>query len=423
MSENVVNHTERMPEIPAAQPVAEESPNLFSFKMLGMMLFIVLSMYNNASWGATFIYIAFPTLLFFMSGSYNHIKKSSLWILVLWLLYFCSTLLSSYVTVGRDTASFVVFAASFILAVSMRFTRREIRFLILFYIFVAFTVVLNIDFQWLTRHYYQSWARRASFYIFGKFRDPNYVMAFVAPAFVLALISLYYVKSKAKLLFLWLFIGSSVIAFVAAGSRAAMLSVLSATVALIIFNPKLKLKNKVALILLTGVLVAVGYWLIMKFYNQYALERFFDSDGSGRLDIWSSAMTVFREHWLFGGGMNSGSVASLQAESYSTHSVFVDILCDVGIVGMTVFVILLVQNCLICKKENLGFLIPIAVAFIVPLFFINGFNTTTFYLPLILMSIFSDHCRKHPFATIYQAPPAPAGVAAEGLEQAPAQGE
>lgn len=148
-------------------------------------------------------------------------------------------------------------------------------------------------------------------------------------------------------------------------------------------------------------MVWIGYKLIITFYNQYALERMFnDIEGGGRLEIWSKALEVFEARPLFGGGLNAGSTYSSSGTTYTTHSIFIDILCDSGLIGMCSMIYFIVSNCLKCDRYNAGFLVVLGIAFFVPMFFINGFNTTTFYFPLIVLTIFSRYLEKNSFERV-----------------------
>ena len=384
--------------------IIKRNTGVLSLKTIGMALFIILSIYNNASWGASFIYVSVPAACFLLYALIHsiRIKPSATLIFVLWFYYFCATLLSQYVEFERDIFSFLAFCVTFVIVASFDFNRKEIAFLFFVYIFVSATVVINIDFNWIIGHYSQDWLKRSSFYIFGKFRDGNYVMAFVTPATIIAIISLFYVKFRIKIILL-IYVALAAVAFIAASSRAAILALLLSLIAFIILNTKLEFVYKIILVLFISALILFGYWLIKNNYNDYALERFFhDDDGSGRLKTWKYAMDFFRENWLFGGGYNSGSAITMVERGYATHSVFIDIICDAGVIGAGIFIVVIVLNCLKCKMSNIGFIYPVAIAFFVPLFFINGFNTTTLFFPLMMLAILSNYCCETSFVRIFR---------------------
>ena len=384
--------------------VLDNGKNIFKLSVLGMSLFIVLSLYNRATWGASFSYVAIPSALLVLAGISNkvYIRLESLYLIPFFLIYFFSTATSQYVEMKSDIITFAIFIVVLIITSSINFTNKELKIIIIVYLIVSLSGSINIIYNWFRHNYIQYWLQRSSFKFLGKFKDPNYVLAFSAPASIL---SVFVFLNTKKNKFMRIFSGLNFLlcAFscLCAGTRAGMLSILVSILLIIIIVKKITKRTKLKILLIISICILIGVLFILNFYNKYALERMFhDDDGSGRLEIWKSALSVFKNNPLFGGGFNSGSSVSLITNSFSTHSIFVDILCDSGVLGLLFFIMYFITNCLKCRKDNIEFQLVLGCAFLIPMFFINGFNTTTLYFPLIILSVFSSYCRKHNYLSL-----------------------
>jgi O-antigen ligase len=154
----------------------------------------------------------------------------------------------------------------------------------------------------------------------------------------------------------------------------------------------ISLKKKLSIIFAGLIVVLFAALLVLKFYSAQSLERLLNSNDS-RLALWDVALTVFKDHPFIGGGMAAASVVTRTVLGNDSHNVFIDILCNSGILGSIFFLLYFFNSSLKTLKINRSFIFSMAIVFLMPLFFINGFNTASFYLPLILMSQFSKYCR------------------------------
>ena len=156
----------------------------------------------------------------------------------------------------------------------------------------------------------------------------------------------------------------------------------------------MKVKTRVACLIALILVAVLGFFLIQRFYSKQALERLYGISDDPRLKLWESALHVFRQNPFIGGGMSAATTISRVEAGNDSHNVYIDILCNSGIVGSLLFLIFLFRGCLRSNKTNRVFIYSMFIAFMLPMFFINGFNTATFYTPLILLSIMSQYCRK-----------------------------
>lgn len=363
-----------------------------SIKIIALLLFSFFSIYNTAQWGASFSYVMLPFFIFIIACFLEplQLKKRALLIFLVYFEYLASTLFSNYVSVDRDFLSFAIFCIFYILAVSFDYQSSDLKAFVLCYIAIGFSVSCNICYQWLTKHYVQIWLQRSSFFFWGQFKDPNYVMAYVAPSVILSVIVFFYSENKIIKILMALNAVISVFSCLVASSRAGIVAIALALLTMMIFSEKMKFKAKVGIVFVLIGAFFLGRFFVLNYYNQYALDRLLhDSDGAGRLEIWRQALEVFLSHPFLGGGLNSGSTISSLFLGYTTHSILIDVICDSGIVGFSTIMVFLYLNCLKSQRKNRSFVYVFAIACLIPLLFINGFNTTTMYHPLIIMSIFN----------------------------------
>ena len=104
-----------------------------------------------------------------------------------------------------------------------------------------------------------------------------------------------------------------------------------------------------------------------------------------RLKVWDAALRAFRENPFWGSGLNASNTYSLAETELVTHNNFLDILGDSGIVGTVLFMLLLLSM-LKVKKHNLLNMLALMVVFLFPMAFINGFQTVTFWFPMIFIA-------------------------------------
>lgn len=381
------------------------SNNKFRFSLfnIGFILLIILSQYNLAKWGASISYVAIPGVFFLLGAILNKFKfdKNAFLILLLYVVFFISTVFSNYVDFGREMVSFFFFCLFFIFIVSNDFSLKEIQVFILVYILVSITVSANICYQWLSGNYLQDWTKRSTFVLFGVSKDPNYAFVYLSPAFILSFLVLFFSKRKLVKIFCLLSLAITSFALLCASSRAGMLAIIASMLMVPIFCQQLKLKTRLIVFFVTVAIIGIGVLVILKTYNDYALKRMFeDKTGAGRIQIWNSALTVFRSNPIIGGGFNSGTSASMEAIGYATHSIFIDIICDSGVLGLAAFLLFYFKNCFWPNWDNFEVMAVLSISALVPMLFINGFNTTTFFFPMIFLSVINKRLKINSYSEL-----------------------
>ena len=177
-------------------------------------------------------------------------------------------------------------------------------------------------------------------------KDPNYLGAVAGIGVVSSYIQII-AKNKAKLYFVTFLLGFTMLALNA--SRGAALSTITAIIIITLFS-RIKIRLKFGVIFL-------GCILLILLYNLHIfdilLTRIQEDDGTGnaRTIIWAyklegySAGTLFQK--LFGIGYQNGFMLGTQ-DGYGFHNDYLAHLIDYGIIGITLFIILLLYPIYVC---------------------------------------------------------------------------
>lgn len=104
---------------------------------------------------------------------------------------------------------------------------------------------------------------------------------------------------------------------------------------------------------------------------------------------------MFVENPLLGGGMGSASITSAAQVGNVSHNIYVDIIGDFGIIGTSAIALCGIHCAGIFKKKDLSYMFGFFCSAFMPLFFINGFTTMTFWLPVTLLVIFANFSKSN----------------------------
>ena len=220
--------------------------------------------------------------------------------------------------------------------------------------------------------------------LFGRQNDPNNCAVFLAIGIAIAAYSLLVYK-KMRIFSIVLILVNSY-GIMLTGSRMGL--VILAVVALILFllpdsSKTFEFKSFIQKTFILICVVAIGLWIINRFLPVASLSRLlaFDeySEGSGRIEKWSYALSRVAERPFFGWGWGGydfiGSVL---------HNTYLTILCDGGLVGLGLFVIPLFNvGFKHFKKRYLLGLLLLTVG-LVAAFFLDAINKRFFWNTLML---------------------------------------
>lgn len=183
--------------------------------------------------------------------------------------------------------------------------------------------------------------------------DPNYLCAYFLFAMIFCIIVLLQENSiKVKLIstielivYVYIVIGT--------GSRGGALAIVAASVIAFVFyrdGTKLimsSLIKRILLIVLVFIMLnIVGSYISTDILNRFSLEALSTSSGTGRYDIWESAMNAFNEssflRQLFGYGTGSAvSITYLFPFQHHLvfHNMFIESLLEIGVIGAVIYIV------------------------------------------------------------------------------------
>ncbi|MBS6722751.1 MAG: O-antigen ligase family protein [Clostridiales bacterium] len=361
-----------------------------NFTLFGVLLLVVFTVVNTSQYGASLSWVLIPC--FFISIGVlkkRTVTRASLLIILFWGGFVCSTLFSEYVYIQRDIVTFAIFCIVYIIAVSYPYSVEQVKMINNIYIIVSSICSLNILYNWVSHNYYNEWFHRASFQFMGIYKDPNYVMAFIVPAMYLTFVRIMNEKKKRYILIEILMLSN----FITTGSRGAIICFLVSIFIMLLVKSKMNLQQKIKVCTVIGIIIIIGSTILTRVLPVQAIERIVNSGSDSRIDLWRSALEVFYKHPILGGGMGAASKESLRSVGNYSHNVYIDILVNGGMAGVIFFLIFFYYNCCRTQKKYASFMLGAIIAFMFPLFFINGFNSATFYFPLIILTIYSRLCR------------------------------
>lgn len=265
---------------------------------------------------------------------------------------------------------------------------REVQLLLKIYIVTAFIGSLNIIYNYILG-VPGSWYRY-SIIIQGIAKDENYVSAYLLPAITIGLFYALYannVKIKIRII---LIIITIIIMFgcFLAGSRTAIITMFGILlyIAIIYLIKEYKNPIKVITILIFGLIFFyILYCIIINFVPENITERIINYSSYSddvRFEWWRTSMELFYKYPIFGAGLNATS----SMYSFYSHSVLIDILTGQGLIGI-IIILLIIFNLTRVKKVNRPLMLILIISSFIPYLSINGQNTASFWLPLILCQI------------------------------------
>ena len=365
-----------------------------SIKTYFLILSIIFTFVNNFKYGggisSIIIFIIGFGAFAFLSGAKFKLTIIHALFFLFWFFATISTMISPLVNLQQDSISFLIAVAFLVLATSVNYSEREIKLVLSSYICTAFISSINIIYNVIIGH--QATWNRYSTSFFGIDKDPNYASAYIVPAVMILLYTIFFKPSKEKK---WLYISLLVVTTlgtISTGSRGAFLFLLFCYVYIFLIIT-FKASKRIRTVLVFGVigLALLVFWnLAINYFPESMVVRLATvssyTEDSTRLNIWKEGIKVFFEYPLIGGGLNGGNSYLLSRGYPHSHNVYLDILTNTGLIGSLIF-ILIIFNILKVKKDDKLFIIGAIVVFLGPLFFINGFNTPSFWIPLIILVI------------------------------------
>ena len=365
---------------------------------VSIVMMIVFSIVNPVKYGAQFKYFLFPLIVFSFGAIFNfqefRIKKHHLFLFLLAFSVFISTYYSRVVEWSPNSRSLILIFFSYIVLTSRMYKINEVKLLLNTYIFVSVICGLFLIGNLISVGL-ESFSRKNVFFILGE-KDVNYMTAFMASGFAFSLFFLLYRRQKRYLFsFIVILLGTLI-----SGSRTAFISII--IIGFLIFSRemfKLKLLKKIGLLVVLAITLLVVSNLLTAYPIFDRLLDFKSYSTNVRFSIWESALRAYRQNKIFGSGIGASNIYALNAIGLFSHNNYLEILGDQGLIGFIIVLLIIISN-LKVKSENQFVMFIIGFSFLFPLFTINGYDTMTFWLPMIILRIIHDLLNRHLFVEL-----------------------
>lgn len=372
---------------------------LFTYTVISMIFFML---FNTNDTGAQLKYFVIPLgiLLFAV------VEKFELKFISNGIITFCLMLSMIFSTLNSDMVSWEAKSRSFVIillfyiAVSMQdYSADKVKLIFKYYeIMVLFCTCWVLITALLSG---QSGFDRYYFIFITGEKDVNYFASFMLPSVAFLIFKAFNYKLNKKYNVTWAILTSVAVFFT--GSRASFIALVVAMgFAFLHFVFAKKISYKMIVIyVLTLIVAVVAYFLLLKLP---IMQRLLDPESYSsnvRLVIWGYAIEVFKDNIWFGNGLGATCQWTIQNIKLNSHNNYIDILGDQGLVGMAIFLVML-YNIFKVKKCNILFMFVIGSAALIPLAFINGYQTFSFWGLIIVLQILSNYLKQGSFLDLLE---------------------
>lgn len=357
---------------------------------------IVMTIINGNMYVAGLAFVWFPSVLLLFTSLL--VKRTSIFTTQNFIIFLIglSAWYSTYNSdvVDKDNGGLVNLLFSllaFVYISTVKYDDKMIGKIFRFYKLFAFTICCIMCINFVIR-YGISVNGRVSIRYFGITKDVNYLTAFLVPAYALYFYSTVIGRQKKHLVNCFIML----VAFFLSGSRSVFIAAILSSVLIFVkymFSKQVSIQSRVAIILAISAFVIVFYLLLENnplFSRMTTTENY---DDNVRFKIWDYAMLAFYKNPVWGSGVRSGSYYSSMETNWVTHNSWLDVLTGQGIVGSFIVILLVISLFVRVSKEHIILVLAFFVACFLPLFFVNGYECATFWMPMLLCKILSDKCR------------------------------
>lgn len=380
-----------------------------NFSVIAILTIIFSQILNASKYGTGIGDIELPYIIAIFFSILQIVNQRSfkidfieiLLINILVLITIFSTVLSSEATLNKSAFSLMACVFYYVLVTNLSINKNSVRNIMRIYSVLVICIAIQI----LYLHY----ANIASIYgdrytisIFGVDKDPNYLAAFMSPCFIyLFNVCFFYPRINIYKVILMIILFVIFAAIFYTGSRGTMLSVFLALV--IVITKALSAANTTKMIagVFMAFLILFACLLLSDsplFKRMFSIASYTDNV---RLMLWSYALEAFYHNPIIGSGVQSGAyyVALYTTRWTASHNCFIDLITSSGLLG-GVIIGVIYKSMINVRKGNRLFMFSMFVSFFMPLFFINGYETMTFWMPMVLCRISSNICKKESYRTL-----------------------
>lgn len=384
--------------------VEKSSNKKASLTTYALVMLIILTVLNRFQFGVSLSGVIIPIAAFILFMMIEKKKicllRNHVYILLFWVFAVLSSLMSEIIMPRRDVFTFLVFILFYIFSMGVKYKEKDIRLLVKSYIFISVIVSLNIIVNFINDFAYV-W-KRYSLYVFGVYRDPNYVSAFILPGIAIVLYILFFsdkLERKKKIMYVSSLL-IMLLGILSTGSRAAF-SVLAIIIALVLLFYIKKTRNHRMIIRVIPIMIILAIlWHFSKgILPEFLISRLLDFGSysqSSRLNLWSTGINLITTYPILGVGLGGLNSYLFSVGLFDSHNMYLDVLINQGIIGLLLLG-LVFKRYLFVRKEDRSLMLTLMISFFAPLFFINGFNTASFWTPMIICGILSNYSRQNKY--------------------------
>lgn len=368
-----------------------------------IMLFIIT--FAPETFGVSFKYVSIPFVLlmiyaFFNLKLKNCFRLEQFFIVLFTAIIVVSTVTSDYVKVEPKFRSLILMVLLYLLVSSYTPSKVQIIIIKKGYVFCSFLCGLWIVYSIFSKGLFGLDRYNFEFVYFRK--DVNYLFSFMLPAVYLSARELVILHNAKNKLYHISNIVMASLGILGLQCRGAMLTFLICS-ALLYLEYNLKSKFSFGKIVVVIILIVVVLMVYANVNNSDNFSRFTDKEGyedNIRLFIWECALQAYYNNPILGSGLGASSMFSERATDFQSHNNYIDIIGDFGILGLACFIILAYYFLKVPSRQKLNML-TYSLAFLLPLGFINGFQTISFWMPMYLIVIERNYINSISHVDIY----------------------
>lgn len=353
------------------------------------LLFLVMT-FSPETYGVSFKYAVIPlffSLYFIIRCKTYHffINKLQLLVITFALILFCSTITSQVVESEPKLRSTIIFIFIYMILSCYNPKSEQISIIKHMYVFSSFIIGLWIIYS--VFRYGLFGLDRYNFQLFYFKKDVNYLLAFLMPSAYLSARDLVFgtLRIRGKIINLLNIVFASV-GILSLQSRSALLTfIICAFFLFLEYNRSTKIS--LTKIFAIFVLLFIALMAFTYIINNDSFSRLTDSSGyedNIRLIVWEHSLQAFYQNPIFGSGLGASSHFSEQFTGFQSHNNYIDILGDCGLIGFIIFSFIILDLQMVPKSKKMN-MFSYTFANLFPLFFINGFQTISFWLPMYLL--------------------------------------
>lgn len=187
----------------------------------------------------------------------------------------------------------------------------------------------------------------------GGLGDPNYLAAGIVPMIALAIGLAMNTRQPRLRWALFGAIGFLGVSLLLTGSRGGVVAAIAAVLATIAFSRTQRVRLTVVV---ASALVFAGLWFVSNSSGTWDRIREFDTEGTGRVELWTVAWRMAEDHPVVGVGVNNfinesvnytrvpgqlEDVNLITEQPHVVHNIYLQQLAETGVIGLTLFLFLL----------------------------------------------------------------------------------